>query len=165
MYSLGAALLTASSTLSSRPGDVRNATYAVIPSPSVPATANALTAPRKGLHGAPTGAASLSPAMVSITSFNVPHNHVDPQRWLFPSPLELDLAAEPRHRRWQPAQSHHYSHSMVPGGLLVTSSTTRLTSGTSLVIRVEIRASTSYGTRVQSAVIASSEETGRTTIG
>ena len=36
-----------------------------------------------------------------------------------------------------------YSHSMVPGGLLVTSRTTRLTSGTSLVIRVEIRASTS----------------------
>ncbi len=36
-----------------------------------------------------------------------------------------------------------YSHSMVPGGLLVTSTTTRLTSGTSLVIRVEIRASTS----------------------
>ena len=36
-----------------------------------------------------------------------------------------------------------YSHSMVPGGLLVTSSTTRLTSGTSLVIRVEIRASRS----------------------
>ena len=36
-----------------------------------------------------------------------------------------------------------YSHSMVPGGLLVTSSTTRLTSATSLVIRVEIRASTS----------------------
>ena len=58
-----------------------------------------------------------------------------------------------------------YSHSMVPGGLLVTSSTTRLTSGTSLVMRVEILASTSYGTRVQSAVIASSEETGRSTIG
>ena len=36
-----------------------------------------------------------------------------------------------------------YSHSMVPGGLLVTSSTTRLTSATSLVIRVEIRSSTS----------------------
>ena len=32
---------------------------------------------------------------------------------------------------------------MVPGGLLVTSSTTWLTSGTSLVIRVEIRSSTS----------------------
>jgi membrane-bound lytic murein transglycosylase len=36
-----------------------------------------------------------------------------------------------------------YSHSMVPGGLLVMSSTTRLTSATSLVIRVEIRSSTS----------------------
>src|SRR3954447_12059915 len=36
-----------------------------------------------------------------------------------------------------------HSHSMVPGGLLVTSTTTRLTSGTSLVIRVEMRASTS----------------------
>ena len=36
-----------------------------------------------------------------------------------------------------------HSHSMVPGGLLVTSSTTRLTSGTSLVIRVEMRSSTS----------------------
>jgi len=36
-----------------------------------------------------------------------------------------------------------YSHSMVPGGLLVTSRTTRLTSGTSLVILVEILARTS----------------------
>ena len=36
-----------------------------------------------------------------------------------------------------------YSHSMVPGGLLVTSRVTRLTSGTSLVIRVEIFASRS----------------------
>lgn len=36
-----------------------------------------------------------------------------------------------------------YSHSMVPGGLDVTSSTTRFTSRTSLVIRVEIRSSTS----------------------
>jgi hypothetical protein len=36
-----------------------------------------------------------------------------------------------------------YSHSIVPGGLLVTSSTTRLTSATSLVIRVEMRSSTS----------------------
>jgi hypothetical protein len=54
--------------------------------------------------------------------------------------------------------------SMVPGGLLVTPSTA-----------VELRhligdpgrdlAGTSYGTRVQSAVIASSEETGRSTIG
>jgi len=58
-----------------------------------------------------------------------------------------------------------YSHSMVPGGLLVTSSTTRFTSGTSLVIRVEMRSNVSYGTRVQSAVIASSLDTGRSTIG
>jgi hypothetical protein len=36
-----------------------------------------------------------------------------------------------------------HSHSMVPGGLLVTSRVTRLTSRTSLVMRVEIRASTS----------------------
>ena len=39
--------------------------------------------------------------------------------------------------------ARRYSHSMVPGGLLVTSRTTRLTSLTSLVIRVEILASTS----------------------
>ena len=36
-----------------------------------------------------------------------------------------------------------YSHSMVPGGLDVTSRVTRLISRTSLVIRVEMRASTS----------------------
>jgi hypothetical protein len=58
-----------------------------------------------------------------------------------------------------------HSHSIVPGGLLVMSSTTRFTSLTSLVIRVEIFSSTSYGSRLQSAVIASSLETGRSTIG
>ncbi len=36
-----------------------------------------------------------------------------------------------------------HSHSIVPGGLLVMSRVTRLTSGTSLVIRVEIVSSTS----------------------
>ncbi len=36
-----------------------------------------------------------------------------------------------------------HSHSMVPGGLLVTSSATRFTSGTSLVMRVEMRSSVS----------------------
>src|SRR3954452_3014403 len=35
-----------------------------------------------------------------------------------------------------------HSHSIVPGGLLVTSRTTRLTPGTSLVIRLETRART-----------------------
>lgn len=61
--------------------------------------------------------------------------------------------------------SRHHSHSMVAGGLLVTSSTTRLMPRHSLVMRVEMVASTSYGTRDQSAVIASSELTGRSTIG
>ena len=58
-----------------------------------------------------------------------------------------------------------YSHSIVPGGLLVTSSTTRLICGTSLVIRVEMCARTSSGSRAQSAVIASSLVTGRSTTG
>ena len=44
-------------------------------------------------------------------------------------------------RRPGPVGAH--SHSMVPGGLEVQSSTTRLTSGTALVMRVEMRASTS----------------------
>ena len=38
-----------------------------------------------------------------------------------------------------------HSHSMVPGGLLVKSSATRLTSGTSLVMRVEFQGSASPG--------------------
>src|SRR5215469_8872656 len=58
-----------------------------------------------------------------------------------------------------------YSHSIVPGGLLVTSSTTRLISLTSLVIRVATRASTGSGSRAQSAVMASSLVTGRSTTG
>src|SRR5215471_4653850 len=58
-----------------------------------------------------------------------------------------------------------YSHSMVPGGLLVTSSTTRLISGTSLVIRVAIVVRTASGSRAQSAVMASSLVTGRSTTG
>src|SRR5579859_1267264 len=58
-----------------------------------------------------------------------------------------------------------YSHSMVAGGLLVMSRTTRFTSGTSLVTRVEMRASTSAGSRAQSAVMASSLVTGRSTTG
>ena len=53
----------------------------------------------------------------------------------------IELSVGPAATR--PASSSYYSHSMVPGGLLVTSSTTRFTSGTSLVIRVEMRSSTS----------------------
>ena len=62
-------------------------------------------------------------------------------------------------------RARRHSHSMVPGGFDVTSSVTRLTSATSLVIRVEMRSRTSYGSRAQSAVIASSEVTGRITTG
>ena len=42
-----------------------------------------------------------------------------------------------------PFEPPAHSHSIVPGGLLVTSRTTRLTSSTSLVMRVEMDASTS----------------------
>ena len=58
-----------------------------------------------------------------------------------------------------------YSHSMVAGGLLVMSRTTRLTSAHSLVIRVEIFSSSSHGSFAQSAVMASSKMTGRSTMG
>src|SRR4051812_13646749 len=74
-----------------------------------------------------------------------------------------ELRMAPPHPR--PQHTQGYSHSMVPGGFDVTSSTTRFTPGTSFVIRLETRARTSYGTRVQSAVIASSDDTGRRTIG
>lgn len=71
----------------------------------------------------------------------------------------------PRPGRHLTGAAGSYSHSIVPGGLLVTSRTTRLTSDTSFVIRFEIFASVSYGIRVQSAVMASSDDTGRSTIG
>ena len=77
-----------------------------------------------------------------------------------------DAAVEQQHRgrraRWAgPA----HSHSIVAGGFEVTSRTTRFTAGTSLTIRDEISSSRSYGSRAQSAVIASSEVTARITIG
>ena len=58
-----------------------------------------------------------------------------------------------------------HSHSMVAGGFEEISSATRFTCGTSLMMRLEIVWSTSYGMRAQSAVIASSEVTARITIG
>ena len=54
-----------------------------------------------------------------------------------------------------------YSHSMLAGGLVVTSSTTRFTCGTSLTILAEIVRTTSYGMRAQSAVMKSSVVTAR----
>ena len=58
-----------------------------------------------------------------------------------------------------------HSHSMVPGGLLVMSYATRFTPATSLMIRFDIVSSRSYGSRAQSAVIASSLVTARMMIG
>ena len=59
------------------------------------------------------------------------------------TPRRRPTRRRPRRATPPAGVSGAHSHSMVPGGLLVTSSTTRLTSGTSLVIRVEIRAITS----------------------
>ena len=64
-----------------------------------------------------------------------------------------------------PGYRRRYSHSMVPGGFDVTSKATLLTPGTSLMSRLEMRSSTSYGSRAQSAVMASSLVTARMTIG
>src|SRR5262249_17754389 len=64
------------------------------------------------------------------------------------------VSGSPLRRRVLP-----YSHSIVPGGLLVMSSTTRLTSRISLIMREAICSSRSYGSRAQSAVIASSDVT------
>src|SRR5690606_27176996 len=60
---------------------------------------------------------------------------------------------------WDDTSGH--SHSMVPGGLLVTSYTTRLTSGTALTIRFATVAMKSWGSLAQSAVIPSSLVTAR----
>lgn len=51
--------------------------------------------------------------------------------------------------------ARRYSHSMVPGGLLVMSYTTRLIPSTSLTTRLEMRSSTPSGRRDQSAVMPS----------
>ena len=57
-----------------------------------------------------------------------------------------------------------YSHSIVPGGFVVMSYTTRFTPGTSLMIRFEIVPSTSCGMSEKSTVMASAEDTARTAI-
>jgi hypothetical protein len=54
-----------------------------------------------------------------------------------------------------------YSHSIVAGGFELTSYTTRFTPRTSLLIRVLIRESASYGNGYQSAVIPSRLVTAR----
>ena len=59
------------------------------------------------------------------------------------------------------ANDSAYSHSIVAGGLLEMSYTTRFTPFTSLMMRLEIRAKTSHGKRAQSAVMKSSVVTAR----
>src|SRR5262252_4711768 len=54
-----------------------------------------------------------------------------------------------------------YSHSIVPGGLLVISKQTRLTPFTSLIIRLESFSNSSYGSFTQSAVMPSWDSTAR----
>jgi len=56
----------------------------------------------------------------------------------------------------------NHSHSIVAGGLLEMSYTTRFTPSTSLMMRLLIVASTSYGIRAQSAVMKSCVSTART---
>src|SRR4051812_49799206 len=73
------------------------------------------------------------------------------------------LKAGVRPRQGSDPRTH--SHSMVAGGLELKSRATRLTPGISLMMRLEIVSSRSYGRRAQSAVIASSEVTARMTIG
>src|ERR671939_322584 len=62
-----------------------------------------------------------------------------------------------------PERPGDYSHSIVPGGLDVMSSVTRLTCGSSLIMREATFSSRGYGSRAQSAVIASSLVTARIT--
>ena len=54
-----------------------------------------------------------------------------------------------------------YSHSMVPGGLLVMSKTQRFTPFTSLIMRLASFSRISYGSFTQSAVIPSCDSTAR----
>src|SRR5262249_49239526 len=76
----------------------------------------------------------------------------------------LDVGGLAPHERNLPKGASH-SPSVVAGGLGVTSRTTRLTCGISFTIRDETSSTRSYGSRAQSAVIASSEVTARITTG
>src|SRR5512140_1917860 len=84
-----------------------------------------------------------------------------------PAPLYLrdkDEVGGDQHHADADQRQHHpdqfvdlYSHSIVPGGLLVTSYTTRLIPRTSLTMRVPMRFNTSPGSSTISAVMPSSE--------
>src|SRR5581483_2280518 len=78
-----------------------------------------------------------------------------------PAADDETLRLEPVRRR----RDSRYSHSIVAGGFVVTSRTTRFTAGISFTIREAIVSTRSYGRRAQSAVIASSDVTARIAIG
>ncbi len=90
----------------------------------------------------------------------------DPVRWYR---MRMDASsgrrrhpcAGPKTVLQQPFSKRSYSHSIVAGGLELTSYVTRLTPATSLMIRDAMRPSNSYGSRLQSAVMKSSLSTHR----
>src|SRR5215207_10057455 len=71
------------------------------------------------------------------------------------------ISTFPCGKGFEPVANRNHSHSIVAGGLLVISYTTRLIPSTSFTIRLEILASRSCGRRAQSAVIKSSVVTAR----
>ena len=88
--------------------------------------------------------------------------------------LSISIAAAPNFKDWlsaleddrdrdPPALGRPYSHSIVEGGFELMSRATRLMPRTSLMMRFEMRASSSCGSWTQSAVIASSDSTTRRT--
>src|SRR5581483_3471028 len=74
-------------------------------------------------------------------------------------------AGEGRQARGEQRSPRPHSHSIVAGGFEVTSRTTRFTAGISFTIRDATSSTRSYGSRAQSAVIASSDVTARIAIG
>ena len=78
-------------------------------------------------------------------------------------PSETPVAISARARPFDSGEEGDaaHSHSIVAGGLDEMSSTTRLIPRTSLMMRLEILASSSWGSDTQSAVIASSDSTTR----
>jgi hypothetical protein len=78
--------------------------------------------------------------------------------------LSLPPAGPPARKGGRASFLGPYSHSMVAGGLLVISYTTRLTPGTSLTMRLLMAPSKSGGIRAQSAVMKSSVVTARMAI-
>ena len=69
------------------------------------------------------------------------HDHLEAKRT--PASFSLNEGTRPGLESVRSVQEEHHSHSMVAGGLDVTSKTTRLTSATEFVMRVEMRARTS----------------------